>query len=429
MPMKTYEDYANKNNRYYNLETLNNNNYNDKFQNIENNMNRNYIQKGMINYNQQNQNIIYSNNENISEPNLGLLQQQSNSQLQVPSTQNQQQIYFNSNNNEEIDKFYNIMKMNNEMAIYCFTNLNCCLLYHIPSQNWRYIPYLNEISQQICDQKNSSICLIPDQRMVITGGLNSISKEATDTVFQFDIYDINDIKLLKPMKIRRYSHSCIYLSNYIYCIGGYGYNEDRSGSSSSLIISLKSCEKYDIKRKEWKLIKELNSARACFGRCIYNDNIFVFGGYDNKNILSSIEKYEPITDIWITYHIKLPMKIAELGIININNKYIFILGGIDENKNLLDNVYIGRLDHNFVNYSWREGPKLICPRNVGNNVFHWNNYIYVIGGSREGVCEKYNLLKQKWEMFKSYLNVFEDLRDEVKIKYFTSEINFNASMT
>ena len=138
MPMKTYEDYANKNNRYYNLETLNNNNYNDKFQNIENNMNRNYIQKGMINYNQQNQNIIYSNNENISEPNLGLLQQQSNSQLQVPSTQNQQQIYFNSNNNEEIDKFYNIMKMNNEMAIYCFTNLNCCLLYHIPSQNWRY---------------------------------------------------------------------------------------------------------------------------------------------------------------------------------------------------------------------------------------------------------------------------------------------------
>ena len=429
MPMKTYEDYSNKNNRYSNLETFNNNSYNDNSQNIENNMNRYYIQKRMINYNQQNQNAIYSNNENISETNLGLSQKLPNSQSQVTPAQKLQQIYFNSNNNEEIDKFYNIMKMNNEIAIYCFTNLNCCLLYHIPSQNWRYIPYLNEISQQICFQKNSSICLIPNQRMIITGGYNSLSKEATDTVFQFDIYDINDIKLLKPMKIRRYSHCCIYLSNYVYCIGGYGYNEDKSNSSSSLIISLKSCEKYDIKRKEWKLIKELNSARACFGRCIYNNNIFVFGGYDNKNILSSIEKYEPITDIWITYHIKLPMKIAELGIININNKYIFILGGIDENKNLLDNVYIGRLDHNFVNYSWREGPKLICPRNVGNNVFYWNNYIYVIGGSSEGVCEKYNLLKQKWEMIKSYLNVFEDLRDEIKIKYFTSEINFNASMT
>lgn len=432
MPIKNYEDYINNIQRYYNQEYNNNINYEENSQNIDYIINRNYFDKGVANYNQSNQNILYSNmqnNERISQSNIEYSQQQQVSQTSLSPIYNQQQMNFNSvKKEEEIDNFYNIMKRNNEMAIYCFTNLNYCLLYHIPSQNWRYIPYLNELSQQISFLKNLSISLIPEQKMIFTGGYNIIFKEITNTVFQIDVYDINNIILLKPMKIKRYSHCCVYLSKFIYCIGGYGYNDDKSNLSSSMVVSLKSCEKYDIKKKEWKVIKELNSARACFGQCIYKNNIFVFGGYDNKNILSSIEKYEPITDIWITYHIKLPIKIAELGVININNKYIFILGGIDENKNLLDNVYIGRLDHNFINYSWREGPKLICPRKTGNNAFYWNNSIYVVGGSREGICEKFNLFKQKWEMIKSYLSIMDNSNDEIKIKFFSSELNFNPSL-
>ena len=347
------------------------------------------------------------------------------SQPPLPVIQKPKKIYFNTEKNEDIQKFFNHMKMNNELSIYCFTNLNYCFIYNLSSKNWKCIPYQNEISEKIMYQKNCAVSLIPGEKMLITGGYDVLSKEISNSVFQINIYNINDIKMIKPMRIKRHSHSCVFLSNNIYCIGGYGYNMDKSNPSTSKTISLKSCEKYDIITKEWKPIKELNSARAFFGNCIYNDNIFVFGGYDNENILSSIEKYEPITDIWITYHIKLPIKIAELGVINYNNKFIFLLGGVDENKNLLDNIYIGRLDHNYINYSWKDGPRLICPRNTRNNSFYINNNIYVVGGSSEGICEKYSLIKQKWEMIKSYLSFLNDIKEDVKIKYFASELSFN----
>ena len=417
MPINyTIEEYNKLKNELINTKA---NNY-DNLQN--NNINENYNEKRM---NQLDNNIIYP--YIVTKDNQTPIEQKYKTEYQspLPLIPKSKKIYFNTEKKEEIEKFYNNMKMNNEMSIYCFTNLNGCLIYHLPSQNWKFIPYYNEISEKICYQKNSAVAHINGDRMIITGGYDVLSKEISNSVFQINIYNINDVKIIKPMKIKRHSHSCLYLSNNIYCIGGYGYNNDRSNPSTSKIISLKSCEKYDIITKEWKQIKELNSARAYFGNCIYNENIFVFGGYDNNNILSSIEKYEPITDIWITYHIKLPIKIAELGVINYNNKFIFLLGGVDENKKLLDNIYIGRLDHNIVNYSWKEGPKLICPRNTRNNCFLVNNNIYVIGGSSEGICERYSLIKQKWEMIKSYLSVVSDTKEDVKIKYLTSELSFN----
>lgn len=91
----------------------------------------------------------------------------------------------------------------------------------------------------------------------------------------------------------------------------------------------------------------------------------------------------------------------------------------------MDNVYIGRLDHNIINYSWNDGPKLICPRKTRNNCFYLNNNIYVIGGSSEGICEKYSLIKTKWEMIKSYLTVMNEIKEEIKIKYLSSELGYN----
>ena len=397
-----------------------NKDYNVSTSNENNNFNNKYYQKENINYNQQKTNLSYiTKNENQNT----ILNQKSS----FPMISSPQKL--NPIEKEKIDNFYNMIKVNNEVAIYCFTNLNSCLIYQLSTRNWINIPYQNQLSQKIAFQKNIAVTYIPENKFIITGGYNTKSKEINNIAYQINIYDINEVIILKPMKIKRHSHCSVFLSNYLYCIGGYGYNDNKFSNISSKIVSLKSCERYDIKNKEWKIIKDLNSARASFGICIYNRNIFVFGGYDNNNMLSSIEKYEPITDIWITYFIKLPIKIAELGVINFNNKYLFLLGGIDEKKNILDNVYFGRLDQNLIKYSWKEAPKLICPRNVKNNCFYLNNYIYVIGGNSEGICEKYNLIKQKWEMIKSYLTVMNDARDDVKIKYFSSELSFNFSFS
>ena len=167
------------------------------------------------------------NNEVISKSNSEFIVKQSKSNTTLPLIHYYQNIIINKEEKEKIDNFYNIMKMNNEMAIYCFSNLNSCLVYHISSQKWINIPFQNQILQEINHQKNASLIFLPKENLIIGGGYNTRTKEITNTVFQINIYDINNIKVLKPMKIKRYSHSLIYLSNYIYCVGGYGYNNNK----------------------------------------------------------------------------------------------------------------------------------------------------------------------------------------------------------
>ena len=86
------------------------------------------------------------------------------------------------------------------------------------------------------------------------------------------------------------------------------------------------CEAYDIFREEWKAIKGLNTPRCAFAAIVCKGKIYVFGGYDGKDRLSSIEVYSPEVNKWTVLSTKLDFPLSNAAAVS-DNENIYILGG------------------------------------------------------------------------------------------------------
>lgn len=49
-------------------------------------------------------------------------------------------------------------------------------------------------------------------------------------------------------------------------------------------------ERYDIEKDEWEIVASLNVARRALSAVTLPDGIYVMGGFDGFNYLSSVEK-------------------------------------------------------------------------------------------------------------------------------------------
>ena len=57
----------------------------------------------------------------------------------------------------------------------------------------------------------------------------------------------------------------------------------------------------------------MNMTRAFFSACVMAEQyVYVFGGLSDYSILNTIEKYDTITDTWISLYFKMPMPLAKL---------------------------------------------------------------------------------------------------------------------
>ena len=343
----------------------------------------------------------------------------------IPSAGSRRNSFLNNNkSNPE----YILPKINqfpqedmNDISIYCFGEANYCLKYKLKESKWEIIYYTNDISRLLGTFRYSSICTIPGQKMILTGGCKSFNNEPSNMVFEINSNNINEVNTLKNMQMRRYGHFTIYFNNYFYSIGGYEHIDRKD----EMYSTLKNCERFDIRKNKWETISNLNHPRAFFGCVIYKGSIFVFGGVYNDQLLSSIEKYDIYSDIWTTYPIKLPEKLSKMGIINYNNQVIFILGGVNEFYQNSSCVFQGKLSSKKDGRNiWYKGNDMICPRATYNSAFCWEKNIFVFGGSVEGVCEKFDFNIKKWSIFDSYFTAIKSYKVDNVIKNFCCTLNY-----
>ena len=287
--------------------------------------------------NNKNYDYLNSNSQNNMDKNQYKIRNK------IPSAGSRRNSFLNNNkSNPE----YILPKINqfpqedmNDISIYCFGEANYCLKYQLKESKWEIIYYTNDISRLLGTFRYSSICTIPGQKMILTGGCKSFNNEPSNMVFEINSNNINEVNTLKNMQMRRYGHFTIYFNNYFYSIGGYEHIDRKD----EMYSTLKNCERFDIRKNKWETISNLNHPRAFFGCVIYKGSIFVFGGVYNDQLLSSIEKYDIYSDIWTTYPIKLPEKLSKMGVINYNNQVIFILGGVNEFYQNSSCVFQGKL--------------------------------------------------------------------------------------
>lgn len=118
------------------------------------------------------------------------------------------------------------------------------------------------------------------------------------------------------LNARRYAHASVFLNGYVYAVGGFD-NKDADGVAPS---TLDSCERYSIHENRWTNGCAMNEGRAFSGICAIGDQfIYLFGGFHDYEVLNTIEKYDSVLDNWITLYVKLPVGLAKLGVVPMDN--------------------------------------------------------------------------------------------------------------
>ena len=124
-----------------------------------------------------------------------------------------------------------------------------------------------------------------------------------DTVETYDLgenkWTAADVRLLQ----KRAGHSAVVHDKKFFVIGGI----------SDMIKETCSVEVYSSVTNQFTCVAEMNLARSYFGCSLIGNNIFVFGGFLNRNQISdSVEVYDIENDVW-SKGPSLPLPLASFG--------------------------------------------------------------------------------------------------------------------
>lgn len=184
----------------------------------------------MLDSNDESGNINRNNSKNVRLPPLNLRQQKRKDK---------------NNSNKNLAEL---------KAIFCISDSKYILKYFIEDDHWQQLQFDEKKTTFIGGLRYSSAVYIPGNKIIVTGGCNSNTGEATGTCIEISTLNISQNKKLKNMNKKRYAHASIYLNGCIYVLGGFD-NKDNDQSPQS---TLKSCEKYLISEDKWVSISNMN---------------------------------------------------------------------------------------------------------------------------------------------------------------------------
>jgi len=175
----------------------------------------------------------------------------------------------------------------------------------------------------------------PDGEIYLLGGRNA--KNHDEKYNQVYTVDFQRKELVKkaPMRYKRDSHAICYNEGYIYVIGGVTFDKEKKKSV------LRACERYNVARDEWTEIARVNMPVCNHCACVFqNKYIFCFGGRCQPEKLSNnIFRYTIEEDSWLCIKLQDSMQIrnkfamtSQAGCCQINEDNIFVFGGYNENR-------------------------------------------------------------------------------------------------
>lgn len=113
---------------------------------------------------------------------------------------------------------------------------------------------------------------------------------------------------IKNMIFKRYGHASIYVREKVLVFGGFAHQDTPEEPPQTLV----SVEQLTMQQNHWENVAPMNTPRAFASVVqIQSQYCYLFGGLSDYKILNSIEKYDIITDIWISLYFKLPFPLAK----------------------------------------------------------------------------------------------------------------------
>lgn len=177
---------------------------------------------------------------------------------------------------------------------------------------------------------------------------------------------------LPDMPTARFGHCSVVYQDKVWNIGG----KNQIGSS------LKSIDCFNLKTKQWEAnVPPLLHARFHAAAVVYNGRIFVIGGHNERQILNSVEYYDPSEQQWKEFAPLLRIR-EGLNAIVFEGK-LYVLGGLSirgffpapiDTVEFLDEPTTETWQ---LSTSWR----LLTPRMLMQSVVI-GRYVYTLGGLR-----------------------------------------------
>ena len=207
---------------------------------------------------------------------------------------------------------------------------------------------------------------INNELIYISGGELNLNENGTNnnkkiikTLYE---YSLNE-KILKEkshMKLGRIYHGNILINTSLFICGGLAQNLNITNS----------CEKYIIKENKWLDISPMKEELSKINLVQIDEKSFaIFGGEKKDNSFNyNIHYYRIDIDTWFVLdNFKIPKGLLFPGLCKIDNKYIIIFGGIEENGE--ENNHVFRMDISVGNYQ-----QINKCLNIGGKVLYFPKY-------------------------------------------------------
>jgi len=175
-------------------------------------------------------------------------------------------------------------------------------------------------------------------------------------------------KQIAPLNIARSHVSCVVSQGRLFAVGGYdGEN------------SLSSCEIYNESTNKWDRIADMNQRRSNTAIVSYQGTVWVIGGNDLLTIFDTVERYCDSSKVWMKMRKGLMGKRCRHGAVVFDNK-IYVIGGYDGDRFLQTvECYETKNKYENVNFRFTQSFPMLTPR-ARLSVSVSGRKIYAFGG-------------------------------------------------
>lgn len=206
-------------------------------------------------------------------------------------------------------------------------------------------------------------------------------------------------------------HSMVSIGNKIYLFGGMN-----NAKSIFNHISVYDCEQQWVKVVPATSNKP--SQRYNHKAVGYNNKMYVFFGFDGTNKLGDTWYYDVINNEWHELMLASPKPVARTEFsINLVNDMIWISGGLDNNGNILNDLWA----FNLSNDTWEQYPPLNTNGLYGHIAGFGNPLLLLLGGYDENGLNTqmycFDIGNYNWTTATAYGNVPQPATNQCFIPY------------
>ncbi|KAK3099577.1 hypothetical protein FSP39_006430, partial [Pinctada imbricata] len=198
-------------------------------------------------------------------------------------------------------------------------------------------------------------------------GTSYIDVNPTKTTWMFGPNHLSMWKLA-PLKHERARHAAAYAKGCLYVIGGRDNKQ-----------SLSSVEKLDCKSNTWSYVRPIPQALNSHCAVTYKDKIYISGGIDGYNATNKVWRYDPAMNKWRKRMSMLEARANHCMVVHDDSIYVF--GGHGDlrlDETVLKSVEIFCLKEDGA--PWRQGAKMFLGVQQGAAVV-FKEKILVLGGT------------------------------------------------